>query len=119
MWLLGPRPSRTFDADFRWPALACLSFNILRAAGVTASTRHAKTRCTTLRTHLVAVPVTAFEPACNAGTTRPNSIWHLSPSSIRSDTLRPLSRRERNLQARGSSHPQRCFRPQVTRGHKG
>ncbi|MDQ2756791.1 MAG: hypothetical protein M3Y71_09545 [Actinomycetota bacterium] len=36
--------------------LACLAFNLLRAAGAAASTRHAKARWTTLRTQLIAVP---------------------------------------------------------------
>ncbi|MEO3935626.1 IS1380 family transposase [Dermatophilaceae bacterium Soc4.6] len=49
-------PSGKFDANAAWLALACLAFNLLRAAGVAASTRHAKARWATLRTHLVAVP---------------------------------------------------------------
>ncbi len=53
---LAHAPSGKFNANAAWLALACLAFNILRAAGVAASTRHAKARWTTLRTHLVAVP---------------------------------------------------------------
>jgi hypothetical protein len=53
---LAHAPSGKFDANGAWLALACLAFNILRAAGVAASTRHAKARWTTLRIHLVAVP---------------------------------------------------------------
>lgn len=36
--------------------MACLAFNVLRAAGAAASVRHAKARWATLRTHLIAVP---------------------------------------------------------------
>jgi hypothetical protein len=53
---LAHAPSGKFDANAAWLALACLAFNILRAAGVAASTRHAKARWTTLRAQLVAVP---------------------------------------------------------------
>jgi len=49
-------PSGKFDANAAWLALACVAFNILRAAGAAASTRHAKARWATLRTHLIAVP---------------------------------------------------------------
>ena len=58
-----PRPDRRleitsgkFTANGAWLTLACLSFNILRAAGAAASARHAKARWATLRTHLIAVP---------------------------------------------------------------
>ena len=49
-------PSGKFTANAAWLALACLAFNILRAAGAAASVRHARARWATLRTHLVAVP---------------------------------------------------------------
>ncbi len=49
-------PSGKFTANAAWLALACLAFNILRAAGAAASARHAKARWATLRTHLVKVP---------------------------------------------------------------
>jgi len=49
-------PSGKFTANPAWLALACLSFNLLRAAGAAASARHAKARWSTLRTHLIAVP---------------------------------------------------------------
>ena len=49
-------PSGTFDANAAWLALACIAFNILRAAGAAASHRHAKARWATLRTQLIAVP---------------------------------------------------------------
>jgi hypothetical protein len=52
---LAHAPSGKFDANAAWLALACVAFNLLRAAGA-ASTRHAKARWTTLRTQLVAVP---------------------------------------------------------------
>ncbi len=53
---LAHAPSGKFTANAAWLALACLAFNILRAAGAAASTRHAKARWATLRTHLITVP---------------------------------------------------------------
>jgi hypothetical protein len=53
---LAHAPSGTFTANAAWLALACLTFNLLRAAGAAASLRHAKARWATLRTHLIAVP---------------------------------------------------------------
>jgi len=49
-------PSGKFTANAAWLALACLAFNVLRAAGAAASVRHAKARWATLRTHLITVP---------------------------------------------------------------
>jgi len=53
---LAHAPSGKFLANAAWLVLACVAFNVLRAAGVAASVRHAKARWATLRTHLVAVP---------------------------------------------------------------
>ena len=53
---LAHAPSGKFDANAAWLALACIAFNILRAAGAAASVRHATARWATLRAHLVAVP---------------------------------------------------------------
>ncbi len=53
---LAHAPSGKFDANSAWLALACVAFNLLRAAGAAASTRHAKARWSTLRTHLITVP---------------------------------------------------------------
>ena len=53
---LAHAPSGTFTANAARLTLACLSFNILRAAGAAASVRHARARWATLRTHLIAVP---------------------------------------------------------------
>jgi hypothetical protein len=53
---LAHAPSGRFQANAAWLALAALAFNLMRAAGATASTRHAKARWATLRTHLIAVP---------------------------------------------------------------
>ena len=56
---LAHAPSGKFTANAAclWLlTLACLSFNILRAAGAAASARHAKARWATLRTHLITVP---------------------------------------------------------------
>jgi hypothetical protein len=53
---LAHAPSGKFTANAAWLALACLAFNVLRAAGAAASARHAKARWATLRTHLIEVP---------------------------------------------------------------
>jgi len=53
---LAHAPSGKFTANGAWLTLACLSFNILRAAGAAASARHAKARWATLRSHLITVP---------------------------------------------------------------
>jgi hypothetical protein len=53
---LAHAPSGKFTANAAWLALACVAFNVLRAAGAAASVRHAKARWDTLRTHLVAIP---------------------------------------------------------------
>jgi len=53
---LAHAPSGKFTANAAWLALACVAFNVLRAAGAAASVRHAKARWATLRTHLIAVP---------------------------------------------------------------
>ena len=53
---LAHAPSGKFLANAAWLALACLAFNLLRAAGAAASVRHAKARWATLRTQLVTVP---------------------------------------------------------------
>jgi len=53
---LAHAPSAKFTANAAWLTLACLSFNLLRAAGAAASARHAKARWATLRTHLITVP---------------------------------------------------------------
>jgi len=53
---LAHAPSGTFSANAAWLTLACLAFNVLRAAGAAASVRHAKATWATLRTNLIAVP---------------------------------------------------------------
>lgn len=53
---LAHAPSGRFHANAAWLALACVAFNLLRAAGAAASPRHAKARWATLRTHLIAIP---------------------------------------------------------------
>ncbi len=53
---LAHAPSGTFTANAAWLALACLAFNLLRAAGAAASARHARARWSTLRTQLITVP---------------------------------------------------------------
>jgi len=49
---LAHAPSGKFTANAAWLTLACLSFNVLRAAAA-ASTRHPEPGVATLRTHLI------------------------------------------------------------------
>jgi hypothetical protein len=49
-------PSGRFTANAAWLALTCIAFNLLRAAGAAAGTRHARARWATLRRQLIAVP---------------------------------------------------------------
>jgi hypothetical protein len=49
-------PSGSYAANAAWLAHAVIAFNLARAAGVLASTRHAKARWATLRTQLINVP---------------------------------------------------------------
>ena len=53
---LAHAPSGRFQANAAWLALACVAFNLLRAAGAAASARHAKARWATLRTQLIELP---------------------------------------------------------------
>src|SRR5699024_5426957 len=49
-------PSGVFTANSAWTVLAAIAFNLARAAGVLASTFHARARWPTLLDHLIAVP---------------------------------------------------------------
>lgn len=49
-------PSGVFTANSAWTVLAAIAFNLARAAGVLASTFHARARWQTLLDHLIAVP---------------------------------------------------------------
>jgi len=49
-------PSGSYAANAAWLAHAVIAFNLARAAGVLASTRHGKSRWATLRTQLINVP---------------------------------------------------------------
>ncbi|WP_435832273.1 IS1380 family transposase [Amycolatopsis japonica] len=49
-------PSGRFPANHAWLVLACLTHNLLRAAGCLTSTFHAKARTGTLRRHLITIP---------------------------------------------------------------
>lgn len=49
-------PSGSYAANAAWLAHTVIAFNLARAAGVLASTRHARARWTTLRTQLINVP---------------------------------------------------------------
>jgi Transposase DDE domain group 1 len=49
-------PSGRFAANAAWLVLACIAFNLTRAAGCLASPRHAKAATATLRRHLINLP---------------------------------------------------------------
>lgn len=49
-------PSGVFTANSAWTVLAAIAFNLTRAVGTLASTRHARARTATIRKHLIAVP---------------------------------------------------------------
>jgi hypothetical protein len=49
-------PSGTFAANAAWLTLAAIAFNLTRAAGALASTRHARATGATIRRHLITVP---------------------------------------------------------------
>jgi hypothetical protein len=53
---LAHMPSGRFAANSAWTVLAAIAFNLTRAAGVLASTFHAKARTATIRAQLIAVP---------------------------------------------------------------
>jgi len=53
---LAHMPSGDFSANGAWTVLAAIAFNLTRAAGVLASTFHAKARTATIRAQLIAVP---------------------------------------------------------------
>ena len=49
-------PSGRFDANAAWLVCAAMAFNLTRAAGALASTRHAKATTATIRAELINVP---------------------------------------------------------------
>lgn len=49
-------PSGRFDANAAWLVCAAMAFNLTRAAGALASTRHAKATTATIRNELINVP---------------------------------------------------------------
>ena len=49
-------PSGVFTANAAWLVCAAMAFNLTRAAGVIASTAHARARTATIRTQLIQVP---------------------------------------------------------------
>ena len=53
---LAHQPSGMFSANAAWLVCAAMAFNLTRAAGVIASTRHARARTATIRAQLVNVP---------------------------------------------------------------
>ncbi|MBW8879681.1 MAG: transposase, partial [Acidobacteria bacterium] len=53
---LAHMPSGSFSANGAWTVLAAIAFNLTRAAGVLASTFHAKATTATIRAQLIAVP---------------------------------------------------------------
>ncbi|NYD98980.1 hypothetical protein BJY21_002579 [Kineosphaera limosa] len=53
---LAHAPSGKFTANGAWLALTAMAFNLARALGALADTRHAKARWATIRAHLIHVP---------------------------------------------------------------
>ncbi len=53
---LAHAPSGSFCANSAWTVLAAVAFNLTRAAGVLASTFHARARPATIRDHLIKIP---------------------------------------------------------------
>jgi hypothetical protein len=53
---LAHMPSGSFSANSAWTVLAAIAFNLTRAAGVLASTFHAKATTATIRAQLITVP---------------------------------------------------------------
>ncbi|GAA2396840.1 IS1380 family transposase [Dactylosporangium salmoneum] len=57
------QPSGSFGANAAWTILAAICHNLLRAAGtLTGTTRYAKARGATLRTHLINIPARLARP---------------------------------------------------------
>jgi Transposase DDE domain group 1 len=63
-------PSGNFNANAAWLLLACLAYNLTRAAGALASLFHAKATTQTIRADLIEVPT-------RLSTTGRQQIWHL------------------------------------------
>src|SRR5205823_4569769 len=53
---LAHAPSGVFNANAAWLQLACLAYNLTRAAGALASLFHAKATTATIRADLIEVP---------------------------------------------------------------
>jgi hypothetical protein len=63
-------PSGVFAANAAWLLLACLAYNLTRAAGALASTFHARATTQTIRDDLIAVPA-------RLATSARRRTWHL------------------------------------------
>lgn len=63
-------PSGSFNANAAWLQLACLAYNLTRAAGAVASAFHAKATTATIRADLIEVPARLASSARQ-------HIWHL------------------------------------------
>ena len=63
-------PSGSFNANAAWLLLACLAYNLTRAAGALASLFHAKATTGTIRADLIEVPA-------RLATRGRQQIWHL------------------------------------------
>lgn len=70
-------PSGSFNANAAWLLLACLSYNLTRAAGCIASLFHAAATTATIRADLIEVPA-------RLATSARQQIWHL-PRSWRAE----------------------------------
>lgn len=54
--LLAHLPSKSFNANGAWLALATMAFNLTRALGVTAGGRYRRAETATIRAHLIHTP---------------------------------------------------------------
>lgn len=63
-------PSGVFAANAAWLQLACLAYNLTRAAGTIASAFHAKATTATIRADLIAIPA-------RLASSGRQQIWHL------------------------------------------
>jgi hypothetical protein len=72
-------PSGKYAANAAWLAHAVIAFNLARAAGVAASTTHARARWATLRTELINIPGRVASSARRLTVHLPSD-WHWAPA---------------------------------------
>ena len=109
---LAHAPSGQFNANAAWLPLACLAYNLTRAAGAIASVFHARATTATIRADLIEVPA-------RLASSGPTTNLASSPALARRTRLAPTVRR------RPRHHPLRPDRstarndPSSTRNNSG